>query len=169
MVRSGCPWRYLPPSQTVYWYLTRWEGAGVTEKLLAALRVKARIAQGREPEPRRRRVNPAATSLSKSSTTMVARVLESNPMNQTESSGYQPLSRDAVKSAVGMPGTTGPSPPSAPRAASATSSRLAETSSPSSDAVKKLCRARKRPTPYPAAATTLYRGWAWLMANVLAP
>jgi hypothetical protein len=30
----------------VYWYFTRWEDAGVTEKLLAALRVKARIAQG---------------------------------------------------------------------------------------------------------------------------
>ena len=55
LVRSSCPWRYLPadlpPWQTVYWYFTRWEDAGVTEKLLAALRVKARIAQGREPEP----------------------------------------------------------------------------------------------------------------------
>ena len=55
LVRSGCPWRYLPadlpPWQTVYWYFTRWEDAGVTEKLLAVLRVKARIAQGREPEP----------------------------------------------------------------------------------------------------------------------
>lgn len=55
LVRSGCPWRYLPadlpPWQTVYWYFTRWEDAGVTEKLLAALRIKARIAQGREPEP----------------------------------------------------------------------------------------------------------------------
>ena len=55
LVRSGCPWRYLPadlpPWQTVYWYFTRWEEAGVTEKLLAVLRVKARVAQGREPEP----------------------------------------------------------------------------------------------------------------------
>jgi transposase len=55
LVRSGCPWRYLPadlpPWQTVYWYFTRWEDAGVTEKLLTVLRVKARIAQGREPEP----------------------------------------------------------------------------------------------------------------------
>jgi transposase len=44
LVRSGCPWRYrpadLPPRQTVYWYFTRWEDAGVTEKLLAAWRVK---------------------------------------------------------------------------------------------------------------------------------
>ncbi|MEV4545188.1 IS5 family transposase [Micromonospora echinaurantiaca] len=55
VVRSGCPWRYLPadlpPWQTVYWYFTRWEDAGVTEKLLTALRVKARVRQGREPEP----------------------------------------------------------------------------------------------------------------------
>jgi transposase len=55
LVRSGCPWRYLPadlpPWQTAYWYFTRWEDAGVTEKLLATLRVKARVAQGREPEP----------------------------------------------------------------------------------------------------------------------
>jgi transposase len=55
VVRSGCPWRYLPadlpPWQTVYWYFTRWEDAGVTNELLAALRIKARVAQGREPEP----------------------------------------------------------------------------------------------------------------------
>ncbi|KXK59694.1 transposase [Micromonospora rosaria] len=55
VVRSGCPWRYLPgdlpPWQTVYWYFTRWEEAGVTEKLLTVLRVKARVQQGRHPEP----------------------------------------------------------------------------------------------------------------------
>jgi transposase len=55
VVRSGCPWRYLPadlpPWQTVYWYFTRWEQAGVTEQLLAVLRVKTRAAQGRGPEP----------------------------------------------------------------------------------------------------------------------
>jgi transposase len=55
VVRSGCPWRYLPadlpPWQTVYWYFVRWEDAGVTEKLLAALRVKARVQDGRSPEP----------------------------------------------------------------------------------------------------------------------
>ncbi|MEH1031556.1 IS5 family transposase [Micromonospora profundi] len=55
VVRSGCPWRYLPadlpPWQTVYWYFTRWEEAGVTEKLLAALRVRARVQQGRTSEP----------------------------------------------------------------------------------------------------------------------
>lgn len=55
VVRSGCPWRYLPadlpPWQTVYWYFTRWEQAGVTEQLLAALRVKARLQAGRAAEP----------------------------------------------------------------------------------------------------------------------
>jgi transposase len=55
VVRSGCPWRYLPadlpPWQTVYWYFVRWEDAGVTEKLLATLRIKARVADGRNPEP----------------------------------------------------------------------------------------------------------------------
>ncbi len=55
VVRSGCPWRYLPadlpPWQTVYWYFTRWEEAGVTEKLLTTLRVKARVQQGRQPDP----------------------------------------------------------------------------------------------------------------------
>ncbi|MET8361783.1 IS5 family transposase [Micromonospora sp. NPDC005171] len=55
VVRSGCPWRYLPadlpPWQTVYWYFTRWEEARVTEKLLATLRIKARVQQGRDPEP----------------------------------------------------------------------------------------------------------------------
>ncbi|AYF26659.1 hypothetical protein CSH63_04090 [Micromonospora tulbaghiae] len=35
---------YLPPWQTVYWYFTRWEEAGVTEKLLATLRIKGRGA-----------------------------------------------------------------------------------------------------------------------------
>lgn len=55
VVRSGCPWRYLPadlpPWQTVYWYFVRWEDAGVTEKLLATLRIKARVQDGRLPEP----------------------------------------------------------------------------------------------------------------------
>lgn len=55
MVRSGCPWRYLPtglpPWQTVYWYFQQWEQAGVTETLLAELRIKARRQAGREDEP----------------------------------------------------------------------------------------------------------------------
>jgi transposase len=55
VVKSGCPWRYLPadlpPWQTVYGDFAAWEAAGVTEKLLAALRVKARVKDGRDPEP----------------------------------------------------------------------------------------------------------------------
>ncbi|TDD06747.1 hypothetical protein E1294_48690 [Nonomuraea diastatica] len=55
MVRSGCPWRYLPtdlpPWQTVYWYFQQWEQAGATEALLAELRIKARRQAGREDEP----------------------------------------------------------------------------------------------------------------------
>jgi transposase len=54
LVRSRCAWRYLPadlpPWQTVYWHFARWEDAGVTEKLLTALRIKARTAHGTEPE-----------------------------------------------------------------------------------------------------------------------
>ncbi|MCX5070361.1 IS5 family transposase [Micromonospora lupini] len=55
VVRSGCPWRYLPadlpPWQTVYWYFTRWEDEDVTERLLTALRVNARLQQGRAAQP----------------------------------------------------------------------------------------------------------------------
>ncbi len=55
VVKSGCPWRYLPadlpPWQTVYGDFAAWEAAGVTKKLLVALRVKARVADGRDPEP----------------------------------------------------------------------------------------------------------------------
>ena len=40
-----------PPWQTVYWYFARWEEAGVTEKLLAALRVRVRAQAGRAAEP----------------------------------------------------------------------------------------------------------------------
>ncbi|RSN16229.1 IS5 family transposase [Nonomuraea sp. WAC 01424] len=55
VVRSGCPWRYLPtdlpPWQTVYWYFQQWEQAGVTEDLLRELRIKARRQDGRDDEP----------------------------------------------------------------------------------------------------------------------
>ena len=55
VVRSGCPWRYLPtdlpPWQTVYWYFQQWEEQGVTDRLLAELRIKARRQQGRDDEP----------------------------------------------------------------------------------------------------------------------
>ncbi|GIH73269.1 IS5 family transposase [Sphaerimonospora thailandensis] len=52
VVRSGCPWRYLPtdlpPWQTVYWYFQQWEQAGVITELLSELRIKARPQAGRE-------------------------------------------------------------------------------------------------------------------------
>ncbi|MFC5163104.1 IS5 family transposase [Nonomuraea angiospora] len=55
VVRSGCPWRYLPtdlpPWQTVYWYFQQWEQAGVTEALLTELRIKARRQADRADEP----------------------------------------------------------------------------------------------------------------------
>ena len=64
VVRSGCPWRYLPadlpPWQTVYWYFARWEDASVTEKLLAALRIKARVQQVRDPNRRQGSSTPRA-------------------------------------------------------------------------------------------------------------
>ncbi|WP_328709109.1 transposase [Microbispora hainanensis] len=46
LVRSGCPWRYLPtdlpPWQTVYWHFQRWEQAGILATLLSELGFKAR-------------------------------------------------------------------------------------------------------------------------------
>ena len=55
VVRSGCPWRYLPahlpPWQTVYWYFNQWEQAKVTEKILPVVRGQLRVAEGRDCEP----------------------------------------------------------------------------------------------------------------------
>ncbi len=55
VVRTGCSWRQLPsdfpPWQTVYWYFVRWEEVKVTEKLLAAVRERLRVEEGRNPEP----------------------------------------------------------------------------------------------------------------------
>ncbi|WP_460716109.1 transposase [Microbispora hainanensis] len=46
LVRSGCPWRYLPrdlpPWQTVYWHFQRWEQTGVIATLLSELGIRAR-------------------------------------------------------------------------------------------------------------------------------
>jgi transposase len=53
VVRSGCPWRYLPtdlpPWQTVYWYFQQWEQTGVITKLVAELRIKARVSRENQP------------------------------------------------------------------------------------------------------------------------
>ncbi|MGI5175431.1 IS5 family transposase [Dactylosporangium sp. CA-152071] len=55
VVRTGCAWRYLPgdfpPWQTVYWYFKQWEESKVTEAMLTTLRERARIQQGRNPQP----------------------------------------------------------------------------------------------------------------------
>ena len=55
VLRTGCPWRYLPvdfpPWQTVYWYFARWEQQKVTEKVMQVLRGRVRQQQGRDVEP----------------------------------------------------------------------------------------------------------------------
>src|SRR5438045_2242302 len=53
--RAGCPWRMLPrdfpPWRTVYNYFETWKGNGVWARILTALRMKARVAAGRQPTP----------------------------------------------------------------------------------------------------------------------
>ena len=55
LVRTGCPWRYLPhsfpPWKTVYWYFARWAAQGRLRRAHAALRKKVRADQQRDPEP----------------------------------------------------------------------------------------------------------------------
>jgi len=55
VVRTGCPWRYLPadfpPWQTVYGHFKRWNKRGVTERILTELREQVRLAHDREAEP----------------------------------------------------------------------------------------------------------------------
>ncbi|MEV4020653.1 transposase [Nonomuraea angiospora] len=52
VVRSGCPWRYLPtdlpPWQFVYWYFQQWEQIGITEALLTELRIKPAVRRPRQ-------------------------------------------------------------------------------------------------------------------------
>ncbi len=54
-MRTGCAGRQLPfdfpPWQTVYWYFVRREEAKVTEQILAILRRRVWMAQGRAEEP----------------------------------------------------------------------------------------------------------------------
>lgn len=54
LVRSGCPWRYLPdgfpPWQTVYSLFRAWERDGVWEQVNASLTRQARTRAGREAE-----------------------------------------------------------------------------------------------------------------------
>jgi transposase len=55
VLRTGCAWRQLPhdlpPWQTVYWYLQRWQKDGTWQRLLHVLRRRARQQVGRDPEP----------------------------------------------------------------------------------------------------------------------
>ena len=54
LVRSGCPWRYLPdgfpPWQTVYSLFRPWEQDGVWEQVNARLTRQTRTRAGREAE-----------------------------------------------------------------------------------------------------------------------
>ena len=55
VLRSGCGWRHLPHDLpawgTVYYYFRRWRREGVWDHMLAALRLRMRTKQGRDPEP----------------------------------------------------------------------------------------------------------------------
>ncbi|MFC0862598.1 transposase [Sphaerimonospora cavernae] len=55
VVRSGCPWRYLPrdlpPWQTVYWHFQQWEQAGIITELLSELHIRARLQAAGEDRP----------------------------------------------------------------------------------------------------------------------
>jgi putative transposase len=55
--REGCSWRAIPhdfgiPWKTVYNYFRAWAADGTWERLVTALRLRARRAAGRDPEPR---------------------------------------------------------------------------------------------------------------------
>jgi len=56
LTHNGCTWRALlhdlPPWETVYAYLRRWEDDGTWEQALAVLRRAVRQQAGRDPEPR---------------------------------------------------------------------------------------------------------------------
>jgi transposase len=55
VVRTGCQWRALPrafpPWRTVYHYWRAWRLGGTWARLHAALRERARLAAGRDPQP----------------------------------------------------------------------------------------------------------------------
>lgn len=55
VVRSGCAWRLLPhdfpPWKTVYHYFRAWRLDGTWERLHEALRRRARVRLGRDPQP----------------------------------------------------------------------------------------------------------------------
>lgn len=55
LVRTGCPWRYLPagfPSwKTVHWYFSRWATDGTLHRIHTELRDRVRAGAGRDPQP----------------------------------------------------------------------------------------------------------------------
>ena len=55
VVRGGCTWRLLPhdfpPWKTVYHYFRHWRIDGTWERLHEALRRRARVRLGRDPQP----------------------------------------------------------------------------------------------------------------------
>ena len=55
VLRTGCQWRYLPKSYprwtSVYSCFRRWSGNGTWDKVVEALRVVVRYAQGRKAVP----------------------------------------------------------------------------------------------------------------------
>ena len=55
VLRTGCQWRYLPKSYpkwaSVYSAFRRWSLRGVWDKVVEALRVPVRVAQGRKALP----------------------------------------------------------------------------------------------------------------------
>jgi putative transposase len=54
--RTGCQWELLPhdllPKSTVWDYFQRWRDDGTWQRIVDALRRKARVAAGRDPAPR---------------------------------------------------------------------------------------------------------------------
>jgi putative transposase len=52
---AGCLWRVLlhdfPPWQTVYYYFAQWRGDGTFKRMNDTLRIRLRIAVGREEQP----------------------------------------------------------------------------------------------------------------------
>ena len=55
LVKTGCPWRYLPrhygPWQTLYDYFNRWSRAGIWRELMEEMNLAERRRQGRHEEP----------------------------------------------------------------------------------------------------------------------
>ena len=55
VLRSGCPWRSLPRDLpawgTVYYYFRKWQGEGVWDRVLEALRMQMRTKEGRDAQP----------------------------------------------------------------------------------------------------------------------